>query len=280
MSASNFKCLLCHEIVDLVSEDDKHFANHMLDIHGALFDLNLLLAVHFITPDEKISVIKRTEKKISEHRTKIEEHSEETRIKAVPSKLMCDVEEQLNSSLALIKASVFDKIKIFENKGVLSSSQVSENHKGLDYFSKQLKPVKTVVNVLVKQTKEQSVDDAEDNYADDTINVFDEILADCTLNLDLTVDPFDILLEDNKIFSENCLDVTISDITRVDNEIRDTNSQPGYKCGKCGEAFNFFAHFKKHILAKRCRLSSTERPRGKCDVCRSMNCKLKAHIKC
>eukprot|EP00092_Neocalanus_flemingeri_P019563 GFUD01021195.1.p1 GENE.GFUD01021195.1~~GFUD01021195.1.p1 ORF type:complete len:254 (-),score=59.13 GFUD01021195.1:148-909(-) len=253
MSASNFKCLLCHEIVDLVSEDDKHFANHMLDIHGALFDLNLLLAVHFITPDEKISVIKRTEKKISDHRTKIEKHSEETRIKAVPPKLMYDVEEQFNSSIAIKKASVFDKIKIFENKGVLSSSQVSENHKGLDYFSKQLKPVKTAINVLVKQP---NVDDAEDNFADDTINVFDEILADCTLNLDRTVDPYDILLKDNRILSENCLDITISDITRVDNEIRDTNSQPGYKI----HTLKHKKH-KKHTLAKSCRVSNIQTKR-------------------
>jgi len=265
----------------LFSEDEKLFTNHMQDVHGALFEIKLLLAVHFMTPEEKISMINKTEKKISEKKSKIDKCPEGKQTKAVPTQLLND--EELNSSLATIKASVVDKIKIFEKRGFLNSKQVAEDHGALDFFSKSLQPVKTktIVNVMVKQSNmvEEIENVAEENYANDTICAFNEMLADYTLNLDLTMDTFDILLEENKIVSENCFDITISDIRHVDNEIRDTNSQPGYKCGKCGETFNFFARLKKHILGKTCRLSKTEQRKLKCDVCRSMHCRLKAHIK-
>ena len=191
--------------------------------------------------------------------------------------------EDLNSSLAIIKASVVDKIKIFEKNGWTNSKHVAGNPQGLEFFSKNLKPVKTIVDALARQTNEHDIDnkhDMQDNFANDTINVFDKILADCTINLDQTTDPFDIILEENEILSEHCFDVTISDVTRVDTEVRDINSESAYRCGKCGETFNFFSRLRKHILAKSCHISATGNRKLKCDVCRSPSCRLKAHIKC
>ena len=47
-----------------------------------------------------------------------------------------------------------------------------------------------------------------ENLADDTISAFDGMMADCSVNLDETMDPFPVILEDDKIVNEDCFDIT------------------------------------------------------------------------
>ena len=54
--------------------------------------------------------------------------------------------------------------------------------------------------------------EVEENLADDTISAFEGIMANCSLNLDEITDPFNVILEKNKIVSEDCFDITLSDI--------------------------------------------------------------------
>ena len=206
MSTSNIKCLLCHEVVGF--EDDKYFYNHMQDVHGAVFDLKLLLAVHLITPAEKVLMINKTDRMIMEYKSKTKKKSNIIDILQARNQ-----NKQTNIDLSpgpdMVKSSVVDKIGIFE-RGGKRRSIVEANHKGLAHFQQSLKPVKTLDTL--KQT------DVKENCANDTINAFDEMIGDCTLNLDQTTDPFDCVLADNKILDESCCDATISDLThQIDN---------------------------------------------------------------
>ena len=116
-----------------------------------------------------------------------------------------------------LKGSVFDKIKIFENKNS-KTEIIEENHEGLDLFNKNLKPLdcnkKTVVEALAEQKiGHTNKHEVEENLADDAISAFEGMMANCSLNLDEITDPFHVILEENKIVSQDCFDITISDIS-------------------------------------------------------------------
>ena len=207
MSSNNIKCLLCHKVVDL--EEEKYLNNHMQDVHGAVFDLRLLLAVHFLTPAEKVVMINKTDRMMLEHKSKTKKKLNIVDI--LQARKLSTID--LSPGPAKVKSSVIDKIGIFE-RGGKRRSIVEANHKGLDYFQHDFKPVKTKDALKQNEVKE--------NCPNDTINAFDEMLGDCTLNLDQTTDPFDGVLADNKILDQSCCDATISDLT---HQIENTRKQ-------------------------------------------------------
>ena len=170
----------------------------MQDVHGAVFDLKLLLAVHFLTPAEKVVMINKSDRMMLEHKSKTKKKLNIVDI------LQARKLSTIGISPAKVKSSVIDKIGVFE-RGGKRRSFVEANHKGLDYFQQDFKPVKTTDALNQNALKE--------NCPDDAINAFDQMLGDCTLNLDQTTDPFDGVLADNKILDQSCFDATISDLT-------------------------------------------------------------------
>ena len=126
-------------------------------------------------------------------------------------------QKHLRSPCTRMTSSVVDKIKRFEK---VDTKKVHVKDNGLQGLLMNWKTTKPVISGL-NGSRSQQVKPREfectgtESSADETLNNFDEMLADITINLDQTTGTFDVILEDNNIFEEDCFDVTISDIAHT-----------------------------------------------------------------
>ena len=223
------KCLLCHQVIDF--SDEKEMSSHMKDIHKAIFDVKLLIAIHFLTPVEKVIMINKTDKMIRERKSKMTKKMnivqnvlrrslrKRNRSRSPrPDSKSSSEEIKLEKSPKAIEKfprdgtkSVLDKISIFE-KGEKKKPHVEKGR--YDLLSKNWTRMRhaTVPDVGLKVDAHELGTDIKENVGNDTLRNFDEMLANTTVNLDNSTTSFYDILEDNKIVDENCFDITISDI--------------------------------------------------------------------
>ena len=93
----------------------------------------------------------------------------------------------------------------------------SEAKEAANTPAKEWKTVSTVLEkiktfeALAEQNMFKTIKhEMKGNTADDTLVAFEKLWADCSVNLDQTADPFDVILKD---VSQDCFDVTISSLT-------------------------------------------------------------------
>ena len=233
MEASGMKCLLCHQVIDYSDEKEDEMNNHMKTVHKAVFDVKLLIALHFLTPLEKVSMINKTDKMIREQKLKMTKKPniiqnvlrrsirKRNRSRSPRPELKSPLEKnKLEKSPKLTgkspragssTKSVFDKISIFEKEDK-RKPQVDKGRQ--DLVSKNWVRIKPsmVPDVCPKVGVRIVISDAKESDGNDTLRNFDEMIADTTVNLDHSTTSFYDILEDNKIVDENCFDITISGI--------------------------------------------------------------------
>merc|ERR1712202_52674 len=216
----DFQCVMCHD--NLLC--DENFQDHARNAHNVKFEVDLLLVMQLLTKEEKLSLMKQTERRMIEFK---EIDLKNDNVLGVTPK---HDEQALNSNKKPKIAnnagdeSVAKKIRFWKGKEKDSFSPkqaVKEiNHKALNFFRKVEPRNEKVVNQLLRRTLSQHV--LGQKSADDTIEIFDEIFATtCDPDLDDSIDgPFKLLLEDVDICEEevdHCIPADKSVI--IDDEV-------------------------------------------------------------
>merc|ERR1719466_174368 len=266
-----FQCVMCHD--NLLC--DENFQDHVRDAHNVKFEVDLLLVMQLLTKEEKVSLMKQTERRMIEFKEIDLKTDKENVLEVTPK----HDEQALNSNKKPKTTnnagdeSVAKKIRFWKGKEKDSFSPkqaVKEiNHKALNFFRKVEPRNEKVVNQLLRRTLSQHV--LGQKSADDTIEIFDEIFATtCDPDLDDSIDgPFKLLLEDVDICEEevyHCIPADKSMI--IDDEVSEdllfmpkrkaklaaskTTVSPNekYECSECGKSFKFLTYLKGHMNSK------------------------------